>query len=331
MATSTMKIQPGTLSLHTYNTYRDMMTMQAPNKKPVCQKYQKGECSGKCPYFHPRNLVRHFFEPLHDPSQRLLPILDKPPQSAPLKTTPTTPKQPWKPTQNPTKPPTQPAPSTSTPTPPGPPKKDEKPVGSLEYILCSCYSLYHPLLFLKVSTAIVSERPGQKIPSVSPRHVKSKTSQVSASSILSTRQSRSSTVVSGSQTESQVSNSDDSMVPRVKNSKSTPNSVSTRPQKAASCSVAISAATPRSAEPAPMQETPSSPSTSRTSPLRKNGSYEKKKVFCVHVSYKNCLTICRNNSSRNRRIQEPKYLFHRRVCRQSKFPSRNPPLPSVTR
>lgn len=186
-------------------------------------------------------------------------------------------------------------------------------------------------LVLKVSTAIVPERPGQKIPSVPSRPGKSKTSQVPAPPILPSRQSRSSTVVSGSQTESQVSNSDDSMVPRVKNSKSTPNSASTRPQKAASCSVAISAATPRSVEPAPMQETPSSPSTSRTSPLRKNGSYEKKKVFCVHVSYKNCLTRCRNNSSRNRRIQEPKYLFHRRVCCQSRFPPRNRPLPGVTR
>ncbi|KAF9780319.1 hypothetical protein BJ322DRAFT_332572 [Thelephora terrestris] len=230
MATSAMKIQPGTLSLHTYNTYRDMMTIQAPSKKPICQRYQRGECSGKCPYFHPASL---------------------PPQSAPLKTTPTTSKQP-KSTPNPTKLPTQPTPSTSTPTSPQPPKKEEK----------------------SVSIPVVPGRQGQKVSSTSSRPAKPQTSQVPVPPTHPSRQSRSSTLVSGSQTEAQMFNSDDS---RVKGSKGTPSSVSPRPQNVVSSSVAISAVTPRSVEPTPMQETPSSPSTSGTSPSRKNGGRGKKK------------------------------------------------------
>ena len=186
-------------------------------------------------------------------------------------------------------------------------------------------------LVLKVSTAIVPERPGQKIPSVSSRPVKSKTLQVPAPPILPLRQSRSSTIVSGSQTESRASNSDELVALRAKSSKSNPSSASTRPQKVVSCSVAISAATPRSVEPAPMQEAPSSPSTSGTSPPRRNGGRGKKKVFYVHHGYNDSLTRYYINSLRSRRIQQPTYLFHRKAYRQNRFPSRNRPLRSVTR
>jgi hypothetical protein len=103
MATSAIKIQPGMLSLHTYNTYRDMMTFQAPSKKPICQRYQRGECSGKCPYFHPTNLVSHYVSFNMNPVNlscsflisRLNPLLSKQhPQTPENRSPPRTPRNP---------------------------------------------------------------------------------------------------------------------------------------------------------------------------------------------------------------------------------------------
>ena len=60
MATSAMKPSPVVSHLDKYSLYRDMMSCPAPTKKPVCQKYQKGECNGlRCPYFHPKDLVSY--------------------------------------------------------------------------------------------------------------------------------------------------------------------------------------------------------------------------------------------------------------------------------
>ncbi|KAF9651269.1 hypothetical protein BDM02DRAFT_3139629 [Thelephora ganbajun] len=108
MATSVVKASPGVPRLHMYSHYRDMMSLSVPTKKPICARYQKGECNGlRCPYFHPKDL---------------------PTQPTPPKSTPTTTKQPAVPTLNPTKPPTEPTPKTPTSKPPQQPKNDRKSV-----------------------------------------------------------------------------------------------------------------------------------------------------------------------------------------------------------
>ena len=60
MATATMKPPVAVSHLDKHNPYRDTVSPPIPTKKPVCPKYQKGECDGqrqRCPYYHPKDLV----------------------------------------------------------------------------------------------------------------------------------------------------------------------------------------------------------------------------------------------------------------------------------
>jgi hypothetical protein len=183
----------------------------------------------------------------------------------------------------------------------------------------------------KVSVPVVPGRQGQKVSSASSRPVKSQKLRGPVPPMHPSRQPRPSTLISGSQTEPQTSNSDDSTVSRERELKGTPSSVSTRPQKGVSCPVAISAVTPRSGGLAPKQKPHSRRTSSGSSPHRRNAGYGKKKVCCVHLGHSDCLTKPRIISSRTPIIQEPGYLFHRRVCRRSRSPSRDCPLCSVIR
>ena len=155
---------------------------------------------------------------------------------------------------------------------------------------------------LKTSPPVVPERQGKKLPPANSRPVRSQVSQDPVPPTHPTRQPRSHPLASGSQTKARVPDLDGPAVPQLKNSKSTPTSVSTRPQTVVSCSVAISAITKDDTEPGPTQEVPSSSSTSGTSP-RKNGKSKKKVRRVYHPACIGVFTRYHRSRFRRRRTQ----------------------------
>ena len=135
------------------------------------------------------------------------------------------------------------------------------------------------------------------------------------------RQPTSSTLVSGFQPKSQVSNSDKSTGPRLNNSKNTQNSVPSRPQAVKPSAVAIGAVTQNNAGKVPMRKPPSIPptsgklpsstqegsgkhtssspsSTTIASPSRKNGGRGKKVLHTLYLDCSDFLTLYSMNRLR---------------------------------
>lgn len=138
---------------------------------------------------------------------------------------------------------------------------------------------------LKVTPAVIPERPEQKSTSANPRPVKSQAPQDPVASTHVPQQPRPSPLTSGAQTKARTSNPDGPKAPHVKDSNNTPTPVMARPRMVVVTSVAIGATTQDNAEPAPTQQIPPSPSASGTS-SRRNDRRKKKKVCCMHcLSY----------------------------------------------
>jgi hypothetical protein len=214
--------------------------------------------------------------------------------------------------------------------PPQCPRSNQRTIRKL-CVPLNIYAFLAPLtLSLKDSAAVVPGRQGQRTLSTASGPVQSQTPQNRVGSTQVFRQSTPSTLVSVSRTKSQVSNSDNSMSPHVRNSKNTPTSVPARPQTVNSSTVAISADTQNNVGKAPMHESPSSPSTSgkslsstreesgkRTSSSlssttivsNKNGGRGMKVLYTIYLGCSDHLTGYPMNRLR---VWQPKQIFHRK-------------------
>ena len=177
-----------------------------------------------------------------------------------------------------------------------------------------------PALPLKVSPPVFPERREQKLPPANSRPVRSQAPQDPVPPTHTTRQPKSHSLASGSQTQARALQLNGPAIPQLKNSKNTPAPAPTPPQSVVSCSVASSAITKGDTEACPAQEASSS-STSGASPHKNGKGREVRRVhhlFCIDV-----LTRYRRSSLKRRRTQQLNQL-HRRVYRQSKILSKNP-------
>ena len=228
-------------------------------------------------------------------------MADKLAQPAPQKAAPTPTRRPTEPAPNPTKPRTEPTPKTSTVKPPQLPKNDKKSVRSFGSIP-SCRSLL--LDFLKVTPAVLPERPEQKPTPANSLPVKSQVPQNLAAPTNVLRPPKPSPRTSGSQTKARVSKFDGPAVPHVNNLNNNPAPVVVRPQTVVVSSMAISAITQDNAEPALTQQIPSSPSTSGTSPSRRQNRHKKKVCYIYYLGYSGDLTGRHIKRFRRRKIQQ---------------------------
>lgn len=186
-----------------------------------------------------------------------------------------------------------------------------------------------PALPLKVSPPVFPERREQKLPPANSRPVRSQAPQDPVPPTHTTRQPKSHSLASGSQTQARALQFNGPAIPQLKNSKNTPAPAPAPPQSVVSCSVASSAITKGDTEAGPTREASSS-STSGASP-RKNGKGKKKVRRVHHLACIDVLTKYRRIRFRRRRTQQLNQLLHRKVYRQSKILSKDLLLCNATR